>query len=185
MRSPVAALIGLAVSACASASVTAPEQIDIEQSRQVPIPFELAWTRAVDWFASSNITIEKIEKPSGLITAKYALVVSEDMLDCGQIKMTGVLGHPEIQRLGTLNVTIRQVGQSNSKVTANFFGEFRLVGEDAWDRRPVVLEGTCLTNYLRWFTSQEVRTHLDHLAYRVVSRRTFAILFATRGLRGD
>jgi len=135
----------LIVSACGSVNVTPPAQSNLEKTRTVPMPFEGAWTRAVDWFATNNITIEKIEKPSGLIAAKYTFSVDETLLDCGDIKMSGVLQDPTVERFGTLNVTVRSVSASTSQATANFFGEFRAVGLDAWDARPVVAEGRCVS----------------------------------------
>ena len=130
----------LIVSACGSVNVTPPAQSNLEKTRTVPMPFEGAWTRAVDWFATNNITIEKIEKPSGLIAAKYTFSVDETLLDCGDIKMSGVLQDPTVERFGTLNVTVRSVSASTSQATANFFWEFsrsrpRCVGRSACCRR--------------------------------------------------
>jgi hypothetical protein len=88
----------LIVSACASVNVTPPAQPNIAKTGQMAMPFETAWLRAVDWFANNNIVIEKIEKPSGLITAKYSFAVDESLLDCGDIQMSGVLEDPEIER---------------------------------------------------------------------------------------
>lgn len=136
-------IIALLVSACANVNVSPPQQNEIEKTRQFAVPFETAWSRAVDWFANNNITIEKIEKPSGLITAKYSILVDHHILNCGQINMTGILGEPKIERFGTFNVTVREVDPSTSRATANFFGEFRAVGLDAWDARQVVAEGRC------------------------------------------
>jgi len=144
MKIRYATLLGtLLVSACASASVTPPADANIAKAQELPLPFETAWSRTVDWFANNNITIDKIEKSSGLITAKYSLAVDKNLLDCGNIKFAGIVGEPQIERLGSFNVTVRSDEPSTSRVTANFFGEFRAVALDAWDGRPVVLEGRC------------------------------------------
>jgi hypothetical protein len=141
----VAVLSALVTSACASVNVTPPAEPNIERSRQLAMPFERAWLRVVDWIATNNITIEKIEKPSGLITAKYAFSVDESVLDSGEISMSGVLADPKIDRIATLNVTIRETPSGSNQATANFFGEFHAVGQDSWDARPVVAEGRCVS----------------------------------------
>ena len=107
--------------------------------------YEKVWTRAVDWFADHNVTIEKIEKSSGLLTAKYLIETNDNYLDCGQIKATGVLGDPNIERYGSLNLTVRQVDENSTKVNVNFFGELKLAANDAWDGRLVTSNGKCVS----------------------------------------
>lgn len=135
----------LAIQACASVNVTPPSQKHIERSRTYAMDFDKTWTRAVDWFADHNVSIEKIEKPSGLLTAKYLLETNDTYLDCGQIDVQGVLGKPTIKRLGSLNVTIRSASQTTTAVNVNFFGEFDLRARDLWDGRPLNNEGRCIS----------------------------------------
>lgn len=105
--------------------------------------FDAAWIKAVDWFADHNVSIEKIEKPSGLLTAKYVVAVNQNYLDCGKINHSGLLKEPVINRVGTLNVTVREVSPSKSRVNVNFFGDYQFTGLDSWDARPVIHTGPC------------------------------------------
>jgi len=130
---------------CANIKVTEPTERTFVRSETYKIPFEKAWVRAVDWFADHNVTIEKIEKSSGLITAKYLLKASDDYLDCGKIEATGTLGPARIQSYGALNVTVRSISENETKVNANFFGEYKLDGNDAWDGRLITASGRCVS----------------------------------------
>jgi hypothetical protein len=130
---------------CASVTVTTPVEPDFDKSRIYNAPFDGTWNRAVDWFAEHNVIIDKIEKPSGLLTARYTLETSDLLLNCGKINVQGVLGEPNIKRLGSLNVTVRPVDQESTRVNVNFFGEYELKAKDAWDGRLIVREGTCVS----------------------------------------
>lgn len=130
---------------CASIKVDAPVQPDINKSSVFDLPYDTVWIKVVDWFADHNVTIDKIEKASGLITAKYVFAVNDNFLDCGVIKAQGTLDEPNIDKVGTLNVTIRDIGASQTKVNVNFFGKFILEAHDAWDGRPVKADGHCVT----------------------------------------
>ena len=138
----------LFVAGCASVSVEPPQARDTERSRSYSLPFEQTWTRAVDWYADHNVTIEKIQKESGLLTAKYMLEADDKYLDCGSIRTQGFIGEPEISRSGSLNLTVRRIDEGSSRVNVNFFGEFDLKGNDAWDGRRVDHEGRCISTGL-------------------------------------
>lgn len=135
----------LLATGCASISVESPQSRDFERSRTYNMSFEKTWTRAVDWYADHNVTIEKIQKESGLLTAKYMLEADNQYLDCGNIKAQGVLGGPVISRAGSLNLTVRRAGDDANRVNVNFFGEFDLQARDAWDGRRVDYEGRCVS----------------------------------------
>ncbi|WP_155957802.1 hypothetical protein [Fodinicurvata sediminis] len=130
---------------CSSISVEPPSQQDYQKSKSFQISYDTAWNRTVDWFADHNVTIEKLSKESGLITAKYQLETSERFLDCGNIKATGLLGDPRITRTGSLNVTVRPESTEQTKVNVNFFGQYEVVGRDAWDGRQIVVDGSCVS----------------------------------------
>lgn len=130
---------------CANIKVTEPTDHNFDRSQTYKIPFEKVWVSAVDWFADHNVTIEKIEKGSGLITAKYLLKASDAYLDCGKIEVNGTLGPARIQSFGSLNVTVRSVNENETKVNANFFGEYKLEGKDAWDGRLIAAGGRCVS----------------------------------------
>lgn len=135
----------LLVYGCARIYTVPPNQREVQKSRAYAMNFEKTWIRAVDWFAEHNIIFDKIEKSSGLLSAKYALETSSTYLDCGDINISGVIGNPETQRYGALNVTVRSVGETSTRVTVNFFGEYKLQGNDKWDGRIVRYQGRCLS----------------------------------------
>src|SRR5437867_3675152 len=126
--------------------VTPPLDIALfERSRSYKLSFEKVWTRAVDWYADHNVIIEKIEKPSGLLTAKYLLKVSDKDLNCGNIEASGIDGEPRIERYGRLNVTVRTINDNETTVNVNFFGEYTFQALDAWDHRLITTGGRCVS----------------------------------------
>ncbi|MDP6584446.1 MAG: hypothetical protein QF535_07300 [Anaerolineales bacterium] len=138
-------LIALFVAGCAKIHVQPPMKQSFERSRTYPLPYEKVWDRAVDWFADHDVTIEIIEKPSGLLTAKYLINVGDNYLDCGNIKATGTRGDPIIDKYGSLNVTVRSIDQNTTKVSVNFFGEYTLTAYDLWDEHRISNSGSCVS----------------------------------------
>lgn len=138
----------LSLSGCATVKITPPADNKIERTRTVNKPFEATWIRAVDWFAEHNVTIDKIEKSSGLITAKYLLKADSKYIDCGEIDAGGLLGEPIIDRSGMLNLTVREISKNSTRANVNFFGMFTLEGRDAWDGRQVTAKGSCVSTGL-------------------------------------
>lgn len=141
----LAVAMGVLISGCASVSVTPPDDYERDRSRTYDMSYEKTWSRAVDWFADHDVTIEKIEKPSGLLTAKYRLKADDKLLDCGDIQVSGTMGEERINRSGSLNVTVRERSPKSTMVNVNFFGEFKLVAIDAWDARQVTAQGDCVS----------------------------------------
>jgi hypothetical protein len=130
---------------CASIHVQPPLKHSFEKSRSYPLSYEKVWIRAVDWFADHNVTIEIIEKSSGLLTAKYLIEANVEYLDCGNIKAKGIVGDPIIDKYGSLNVTVRSIDQNTTKVNVNFFGEYKLTAHDWWDNSLVTTSGRCVS----------------------------------------
>jgi len=131
--------------ACANVSVLPPPDRQFPKARTYQLSYEEAWLRAVDWFADHNVTIEKIEKESGLLTAKYTLRVDDEYMDCGEFKVSGVLSSWTVTRIAWLNLTVRKISESRSKVSVNFFGRFSLAAHDAWDGTPISRRGPCVS----------------------------------------
>lgn len=146
MKKLAMALLAISAVSCASIKVSDPADYSYDRSRTYQIPFEKAWVRAVDWFADHNVTIDKVEKGSGLITAKYLLKASDAYLDCGKIEVNGTIGPDRIESYAALNVTVRSVSENETKVNANVFGEYKLDVKDAWDGRSVTSSGRCVSN---------------------------------------
>ncbi len=143
MKLALSCVLAILLAGCASITVQPPAKRPIEKSRIHSVSYERAWLRAVDWFADHNVTIEKIEKSSGLLTAKYLVEANDGYLDCGDISAIGTLGRPDVEKFGSLNVTIRETAEDSTKVNVNFFGEFQLRALDAWDGRLVTSKGRC------------------------------------------
>jgi hypothetical protein len=149
-------LLGLTVHGCGALSIIPPQQHDIERSRGYPMSFDKTWSRAVDWFADHNVEIDKIEKTSGLLTAKYQLGTSDTFLDCGDIRAQAIT-HLVSQRSSALNVTVRPVAEQSTTVNVNFFGTVQLQGRDFWDGGEWTNEGYCAS------TGELEKTILDFI----------------------
>ena len=137
-------LITIVLNGCASLDVTPPISYDVERNRVYNMNYESTWLKSVDWFADHNVTIEKIEKTSGLITAKYRLQADETFLDCGNIQTRGTV-EPEINRSGSLNVTVRENSDSQTTVNVNFSGDFEFFALDVWTSRTITTSGVCVS----------------------------------------
>ena len=73
MSRPWLALVLLPLAGCAIQFHSQPGPTNpIEKTRVVAVSFDEAWSRSVSWFAANNVAIDKIENPSGLITANYS-----------------------------------------------------------------------------------------------------------------
>ena len=145
MRNWHAILLALTVASCASVKVTPPQQQEFDSSREYALSFESVWLRAVDWFANHHVTIDKIEKASGLLTAKYLIETNGRLLDCGDIQVSGTLGRKNIEKDGALNLTVRELGDNKTKVNVNFFGKYELQANDAWDGDLLTHSGRCIS----------------------------------------
>jgi hypothetical protein len=143
---PVSIIVAvILLQGCLSMNLAPPQRKEIERSRTYAMDFDKTWTRAVDWFADHNVSIEKIEKTSGLLTAKYLLETNDTYLDCGQMDIKGAVEKPTIKRLGSLNVTVRSASHTATVVNVNFFGDFDLRVRDPWDGRIINREGRCIS----------------------------------------
>jgi len=138
-------LVSISMVGCASIKTAQVGEYPVEKNRTYSQPFEKVWVSSVDWFADHNVSIEKIEKGSGLLTARYLLKANDAYLDCGKPEATGTLGPPKIVSFGSLNVTVRSLGANETKVNVNFFGEYKLEARDAWDGRLIVGSGRCVS----------------------------------------
>lgn len=145
MRLNITIISAIILTGCASVDVVPPKAVDVERTRVYDIDFHTTWVKAVDWFADHNVIIDKIEKESGLLTAKRLIEVEgEKYLDCGQINVSGAMSQ-DIDMLGSLNVTVRIISDQKTKVNVNFFGEYRVKGRDAWDGRSFETDGVCVS----------------------------------------
>jgi len=100
MRRFIPILTTLLLSGCAaSVDIMQPQQQDVDNRFVTDEGYDYAWMRAVDWFAESHITIDKLDKQSGIITAKHKLLADKGELVCGQVVGSGtykILGSQRI-----------------------------------------------------------------------------------------
>ena len=132
------------LSGCVSINVTPPKKANIEKDQTYTLDYHSTWVQVIDWFADHDVIIDKIEKDSGLITAKHLLEADNVYLDCGDINISGSYNN-SIEKVGSLNVTVRRADDKHTKVHVNFFGQFKYTGRDAWDGRHVSHDGRCVS----------------------------------------
>jgi len=119
------ALLPLPLGACALQWEHTPApQPTLQNSRLIDRPFEDAWSRAVAWFATNNLTIEKVEKPSGLITARSPNPVSPEVVDIGDLKVIRAIEDPQVFRFMQINVLLQPRSERQTDVTVSVFGSF-------------------------------------------------------------
>ena len=135
----------IAIHGCARVKTTPPEPKEIQKSKVYELNFDKAWDKAVDWFAGHNIQIDRIEKSSGFLTAKYLLRTNSAYLDCGTIDASNTSRRPDFRRYGTLNVTVRAVDATSTRVNVNFFGEYQFQARGKWDGRITTYDGHCVS----------------------------------------
>lgn len=109
------------LASCASVQYSPPQVSDFEKSKTYNQNYEKTWLRVVEWFAQNDITIDQIDKESGLIAAKE-FTVDDSYLDCGSFKTAGV-SDSSMVRAGAVNVVVRDL-RGRSSMSVNFWGEF-------------------------------------------------------------
>lgn len=131
-------LAPLLFSGCASVAYTPPMQRSFESSRVYNKSYDEVWIRAVDWFADHNVVIDKMEKDSGLLTARYLInASSSSYLDFGTYQASGTLDGYKVEQQGALNVTVRRIDDKKTKATVNFFGKHVFLAKDGFDGSPL------------------------------------------------
>ena len=135
-------LLSVSLGACVSNTSIPPAEQTFKKSQTFFVPYEAIWLHAVDWFADNNVEIEKIEKSPGLLTAKYVIGTNDTLLDCGRIMLRGAY-NKRVERYGVLNVTVRALSESQTRVTVNFFGKYKAFAHDVFTWTPVSATGIC------------------------------------------
>ena len=160
MRKIIALFLIITLSGCTRLTIDPPSKYQVESSRIYSKPYEAVWLSAVDWFADHNVVIEKIEKESGLITAKYQIDVSNsEYLDFGEVDDKGVWDY-HVNKHASLNITVRNKGEMKTKVNINFFGSFDLRAHEIWwgqnirETGNAVSTGKLETNILDYIENQ-------------------------------
>jgi hypothetical protein len=131
MRFVPAVLLLLMVGCSHAIVVTPPAERNITKQRTFEKSYDFIWSRAVAWFAGNNVVIEKIEKNSGLITAKYLLRLDDGFLDPGKIETSGYGWSSkdlDIKHYASINILVRNDGPEKTTVSVNIFGHFDAEG---------------------------------------------------------
>ena len=82
-----AALSSVAM-ACTYMKYVPPETVVVQTSAVFQAEYDEVWNAAVDWFATRNIDLGKLDKSSGYLNAEHALVGNNDVLSCGTLVVT-------------------------------------------------------------------------------------------------
>jgi hypothetical protein len=102
------------------ASYKPPQARNVNNTTMVAASYENTWNQIVEFLALSNISIDKIEKESGLINGGATLSRKTAVVDCG--KITGG-GENNYNNAGfRVNVIIRKINADNTKVTVTLVG---------------------------------------------------------------
>lgn len=143
MRLVSVLLAALFLSACASIDINPPQKRTFDNSRVYSLSFEETWAHAIDWFAGQNVTIDTLQKPSGLITAKYHIDDSNMVADCGDISVSNTIYKGEMEKNGSLNVTIRSLSENRTRVNIYFFSDYNIKVQEVWAERTISRSGQC------------------------------------------
>ncbi len=118
---------------CAAAiNITPPQPSNAQNKFIVDSGYDKAWNGVVDWFAENHITIDKLDKESGIVTAKHKLLVDNNELNCGDIKGSGTFTIRGESKTLLLNVLVRNLPDGKAKVQINLSGEIYVRGRN-WD----------------------------------------------------
>lgn len=125
-----AATLGLAaiaiLSSCATVEHVPAEPIEIRSTALFNAAYEDVWDAAVDWFATRNIEIGKLDKASGYINSEYYLRGNAEILECG----SAVLHNNAFEQaragfrdyMVKLNFTVRRERETATRVNVNLAG---------------------------------------------------------------
>lgn len=108
-------VLGFLLAACASAP--APRQI--QSSFPIDKPFDVVWQATIETFAELNLSIQNMEKVSGLITTDWINFQGQKnetgYCDCGKLSVLD----RESTRRGRFNVYIKKVTDTSCEVKVN------------------------------------------------------------------
>lgn len=123
--------------------ITPAEPKPIQSSFSFDTDYDKTWLLVVDWFAENNIVIDKIEKNSGLITAKYDLRLYPSALDCGDVRPSTLATVRSINKVANLNMTVRNVSADKTRVSINIAGSYNGVAYDEGWGNTLTFSGLC------------------------------------------
>lgn len=123
--------------------ITPAEPKPIQSSFSFDTSYDQAWLLAVDWFAENNIVIDKIEKDSGLITAKYDLRLYPSALNCGDVQPSTLATVRSMNKVANLNMTVRDIDKDKTRVNINIAGSYNGTAYDEGWGKTLTFSGLC------------------------------------------
>lgn len=114
--------------------------------------FETVWALAIDWFGSNGLTLNKIEKDSGLISTANASIVPGEYMNCGTLD-NGLYENIN----SSMNVVIRKMNNTQTKVTINVNCSANAVGRNGYGRILHFQKAKC---YSTGVLEQNLQNHL-------------------------
>ena len=137
-------LVSAIITSSCSMQVTKIQEPDVNNTRVFNADYESVWLAAVDWFADNDVVIDKIEKESGLITAKHKLKTNFGLV-CDKVEING-LSDNGMTMYVSLNATIRDKKEKGTKVRVNITGRFEAFARDDFNNRNHIAKGDCYSN---------------------------------------
>ena len=125
-------------------SVTRVQEPDVVSSRVFQADYDSVWLAAVDWFADNDIVIDKIERESGLITAKHKIKTGFGLI-CDEVKMSNLSDRGKNMFI-SLNATVRDKKERGTKVRVNMSGSFEAFARDDFNGQNHKAVGNCYSN---------------------------------------
>ena len=123
----------LTLTGCSAAiNITPPQPSNHQNKFIVGTSYDNAWNGVIDWFAENHLALDKLDKESGIVTAKGKLLVDNNELNCGDIKGSGTYTIRSQTKTLLLNVLVRNLPEGKVKVQMNLRGEVLVRGTN-WD----------------------------------------------------
>lgn len=145
MRKGAVVLTTLLLTACAAGTTTV-QKVDVRNSQIYMDDYSAVWEATIDWLASNNIPLDKVDKESGLISSRYALAANNEYLKCGE--PTGQIGAFKARFegvYGNINIIVRDK-EAGVKVTASVFGGADVVLRNGYGNVVSSASVQCYTN---------------------------------------
>ncbi len=145
MKKGAVVLTTLFLAACAAGTTTV-QQVDVRNSQVYLEDYDTVWESTVDWLASHNIPLDKMDKESGLISSRYALATNNEYLNCGEPTGQAGLFKARFEGMyGNVNIIVRDK-ETGVKVTASVFGGADVVLRNGYGNVVSSASVHCYTN---------------------------------------
>jgi len=142
----LAVMVLTGLSACSGTiNLTPPHQTSIINSYTFESNYEKTWLLVVDFLAFNNININKIEKTSGFISAKFDRQRFPQTLDCGKVEASTLATIRQYKETAGLNITVRKISGKTTRVNVNISGSYTGMGyDDGWENH-LPFSGNCMS----------------------------------------